>query len=238
VDTTEWTSERQQLALAGLRTHYAHAGPELRFSSPFQLLIAVMLSAQSTDKQVNRVCDTLFTYIHNARELADIAPEQLMDMIKGVGIYKNKAQNLQKMAQMLLEFHNGEVPSTLDELEKLPGVGHKTACVVVSIAFDTPAIAVDTHVFRVSNRIGLAEAKNVTQTEKQLMEIIPKHEWSSAHHWLIHHGRYCCTARSPRCSTCPQLIHDNCRAQVQHELGLDEAKPSSRGGDEDKNNLG
>ena len=234
----EWNPDMRVMALAGLREHYAQVGPELRFNNPFQLLIAVMLSAQSTDKQVNRVCETLFAHIHNAQDLAEMAPEQLMELIKGVGIYRNKAQNLQKMARMLLEMHEGEVPSTLEELEKLPGVGHKTACVVVSIAFDTPAIAVDTHVFRVSNRIGLAEAKNVNQTEKQLMQLIPKHEWSRAHHWLIHHGRYCCTARRASCSSCPWLIRDNCRTYLQQEDSQARVDAGPEGGDENDNILG
>ncbi len=195
-------AERLTKALAILKETYPDAKPELEFTSPFELLIATMLSAQSTDKQVNKVTRTLFPIYNTPEAFAALSYEELEPYIKGCGLYKTKGKNILATSRIIMEQYGGEVPTGRDVLTKLPGVGRKTANVVVSNAFGTPAIAVDTHVFRVANRIGFASAKDVLNTEKQLMEAIPKELWSIAHHWLIFHGRRVCAARNPKCATC------------------------------------
>lgn len=195
-------AERLTKALAILKETYPDAKPELEFTSPFELLIATMLSAQSTDKQVNKVTRTLFPIYNTPETFAALSYEELEPYIKGCGLYKTKGKNILATSRIIMEQYGGEVPTERDVLTKLPGVGRKTANVVVSNAFGTPAIAVDTHVFRVANRIGFASAKDVLNTEKQLMEAIPKELWSIAHHWLIFHGRRVCAARNPKCATC------------------------------------
>jgi len=173
-----------------LKEHYGNTGTALKFQNKFQLLVSTMLAAQSTDKQVNKITRSF-------------SLKELEDKIKSVGLYRNKAKNILATARILVEKHNGEVPNRREELTQLPGVGRKTANVVLSVGFNHDAIAVDTHVFRVSNRIGLANASNVEKTEEQLMGNIPKEEWSSAHHWLIWHGRKICKAQNPKCEICP-----------------------------------
>lgn len=210
-----WLPEMREQAVQGLREFYAAVGPELHYENAFQLLIAVVLSAQTTDKQVNRVTELLFQRLHTPEDLAAMDVEELAEAIKGVGIYRNKAKNLVQLGKLLVEEFDSEVPQSIEALETLPGVGHKTASVVVSTAFGVPAFAVDTHVFRVSNRIGLATGKNVVQVEEQLKELIPREEWARAHHWLIHHGRYCCKAQRPLCDTCPVRIRDHCRYRLE-----------------------
>lgn len=177
--------------------------PALRFSNPFELLIATILSAQCTDKQVNKVTEQMFKKFKTPEDYASLTPEELGEHIKSCGFYKTKAENIIKTCRMLVEQYNSRVPDTMEELVKLPGVGRKTANVVLSNAFGVDAIAVDTHVFRVSNRLGLANARDVEKTEYDLMENIPKDQWSRAHHWLIYHGRNICSARNPKCDKCP-----------------------------------
>ncbi len=185
-----------------LKKEYPDARPALNFTNPFELLVATILSAQCTDVRVNMVTEVLFKRCPDPASLAEIPQTELEDIIHSCGCYKNKAKNLRSMANDLITKFGGQVPSTIDELTSLAGCGRKTANVVMSNAFGIPAIAVDTHVFRVSNRLGLAHADDVLKTEQQLMMNIPKEDWSDAHHWLIFHGRRVCSARAPKCSLC------------------------------------
>ncbi|MBE6032627.1 MAG: endonuclease III [Clostridiales bacterium] len=194
---------RIQEILRILKQTYPDAKPALEFQNPFELLIATMLSAQCTDKQVNRCTRVLFPLYGTPEKMAALTEEELAPYIKSCGFFNTKGRNILKTSRILLEEYGGEVPTDRDVLTKLPGVGRKTANVVVSNAFGTPAIAVDTHVFRVSNRLGLAKAKDVEKTEEQLMQNIPQKDWSDAHHWLIYHGRQVCDARKPKCGSCP-----------------------------------
>ncbi|MDR0349496.1 MAG: endonuclease III [Tannerella sp.] len=179
------------------------AETELRYTDPFQLLIAVILSAQCTDKRVNMITPALYEAFPTAEVLAVSSPEVVYEYIKSISYPHNKAKHLVGMAQKLLSEFSGKVPSDVDELQKLPGVGRKTANVIASVVFDKPVMAVDTHVFRVSNRIGLtANSKTPLATEKELVKHIPESLISKAHHWLILHGRYVCLARRPKCEEC------------------------------------
>ncbi len=179
------------------------AETELHFDSPFHLLIAVILSAQCTDKRVNMITPSLFEAFPTPEVLAASSPDEVYQYIKSVSYPNNKAKNLVGMAKKLISDFNGEVPSELELLEQIPGVGRKTANVMLAVAFNKPAMAVDTHVFRVSNRIGLTNnSKNPLQTEKELVKYIPANLLSKAHHWLILHGRYVCMARKPKCPEC------------------------------------
>ena len=191
-----------ELILAELERLYPDAKPALHFDNPYQLLVAVILSAQCTDVKVNMVTPALFAAYPDAHALAKAEPQDVEPYIKTCGIYRNKARNLVMTARALTELYGGEVPADHEKLTQLPGVGRKTANVVMSCAFGADAIAVDTHVFRVSNRLGLADAGDVLKTEQQLMKNIPKNKWSLAHHWIIFHGRRVCDARKPACSTC------------------------------------
>ncbi len=197
-----------------LKEHYGNTTTALKFRSPFQLLVSTMLAAQSTDKQVNKITQTLYRDYPDAEAFARLSPEELEEKIKSVGLYRNKARNIVAAAQMILEKFGGKVPRSREDLVKLPGVGRKTANVVLSVGFNHDAIAVDTHVFRVSNRIGLADAPNVEKTEQQLMKNIPKKDWSDAHHWLIWHGRKICKAQNPTCEICP--VKDYCQYYNSH----------------------
>lgn len=187
--------------LAALHDLYPDAGPELNFTNPYETLIATMLSAQCTDKQVNKVTPAVFARYPDAHAMAEAQLDDLFPMVKSCG-FKSKASNIIETCRLLCARHGGEVPSTREELTALPGVGRKTANVVLANAFKVPALAVDTHVFRVSNRLGLADAKTVEETEKQLMRAIPKADWCDAHHWLIWHGRRVCKAQRPLCEEC------------------------------------
>lgn len=184
------------------RTH-PDAKCELNHETPLQLLIATILSAQATDKKVNEVTEKLFQKYKTLDDFLMITHEELESYIKVIGLYKSKGSNLMKLFPILKEEYGGEVPRTMEELVKLPGVGRKTANVVLSNAYGVPAIAVDTHVFRVSNRIGMVNEDTVEKTEASLMKKIDKNLWIDAHHLLIFHGRRICTARSPQCGTCP-----------------------------------
>ena len=195
--------ERYNKVLNYFETQVGLAETELHYGNPFELLVAVILSAQCTDKRVNLVTPELFKSYPAAEVLAAATPEAVFSHIRSISYPNNKAKHLVGMAQMLVKDFGGQVPSEVDELVKLPGVGRKTANVIASVIFDKPAMAVDTHVFRVSNRIGLTtNAKNPLQSEKQLITFIPEHLVPKAHHWLILHGRYVCLARKPKCEIC------------------------------------
>jgi endonuclease-3 len=194
--------ERYDKIIDILEETYPDAHCELVHTSAFELLIATVLSAQTTDKKVNQVTEKLFKKYNTPEDFSKLEPEELEKEIREIGLYKNKAKNIIALSNMLIEEYNSQVPGTMEELVMLPGVGRKTANVVLSNAFGVPAIAVDTHVFRVSNKIGLAKAKDVADTEEQLMRNIPRERWSKAHHLLIFHGRRTCAARKPNCSEC------------------------------------
>ena len=182
---------------------------ELNYTNPYTLLVAVALSAQATDVGVNKATEALFKVISTPQEMLDLGEEKLKDYIKTIGLYNSKAANVIKAARILVDEYGGEVPQKREELEKLPGVGRKTANVVLNIAFGQPTIAVDTHLFRVGNRTGLAPGKTPLAVEKKLEKIIPQEFALHAHHWLILHGRYICKARKPNCPVCP--VEDLCR---------------------------
>ena len=183
--------------------HHPIAETELVYQNPYQLLVAVILSAQCTDKRVNLVTPALFSAFPTADKLSETNSNEVFQYIKSISYPNNKAKHLVGMAQMLMNTFKGNVPSDLEELQKLPGVGRKTANVIASVVFNQPAMAVDTHVFRVSARLGLTtNSKTPLETEKQLVKYIPKEKVAIAHHWLILHGRYVCIARSPKCETC------------------------------------
>lgn len=175
----------------------------LTFNSPFELLISTILSAQCTDERVNIVTKELYKDYNTPEAILELTEEELGEKIRSCGFYRNKSKNIIGCCKMLMEKYDGKVPSEMEELIKLPGVGRKTANVVMSNAYGKPAIAVDTHVFRLSNRIGIAKGKNVEEVEEKLMKNIPKDMWSDAHHYLIWHGRKICNARKPKCETCP-----------------------------------
>ena len=201
----EWNNA----VIRGLAEAHPDARPELNFTNPFELLIATMLSAQCTDRQVNKCTPALFRDHPNAESISRMTPEEIALYIKPCGFYNTKGKNIIAACRELVEKYGGEVPFDREALEALPGVGRKTANVVLSNAFGVPAIAVDTHVFRVSNRLGLAEAKTVEETEKQLMQAIPKQLWSIMHHYIIFHGRRVCSAKKPNCAEC--TLKDLCR---------------------------
>ena len=196
------TEDKRNEALRILSELYPDPRPELVYTSPFELLVAVMLSAQCTDKQVNKVTAELFPVANTPEGILALGEEKLMSMIHSCGFFRMKGKHILETSRILVEKYGGQVPADRDTLTELPGVGRKTANVVVSNAFRIPAIAVDTHVFRVSNRIGLAEAKTVEKTEEQLMAHIPEKDWTDAHHWIIFHGRRICAAQRPKCDQC------------------------------------
>ena len=195
--------ERYKGVLDWFQANVPVAETELHYANPYQLLIAVILSAQCTDKRVNQITPALFEAFPTPEVLAASTPEVVFEYIRSVSYPNNKAKHLVGMAQVLMKEFQGVVPSDVDELAKLPGVGRKTANVIASVVFDKPAMAVDTHVFRVSNRIGLTtNSKTPLQTERELVKQIPEHLIPIAHHWLILHGRYVCLARKPKCESC------------------------------------
>lgn len=200
--------EKRTRIFSRLRDQNPNPTTELNYSSSFELLIAVILSAQATDVGVNKATDKLFPVANTPRTIFDLGVEGLKEYIKTIGLFNAKAENVIKTCKMLLEQHDGEVPDTREALEALPGVGRKTANVVLNTAFKQPAMAVDTHIFRVSNRTGIAPGKNVLEVEKKLVRLVPKDFLLDAHHWLILHGRYVCKARKPQCGSC--IIEDLC----------------------------
>jgi len=206
---------------------------ELVYQTPFQLLIATILAAQCTDKRVNLVTQPLFAKYPDAKAMSQLSLDELREHIKSINFFNNKAKNIHALVHILLEKFNGEVPDTLEALTALPGVGRKTAHVVLSNCFGKPVLAVDTHVFRVSNRLGLAKAENVLQTEQQLMRHLAPEEVSDFHHYLILHGRYTCKAVSPQCQICELTALCNYHRQLKssarpHLLSRDKKKPAKR----------
>ena len=191
-----------------LKKHNPEPTTELNYQSSFELLIAVILSAQATDKGVNKATDKLFPIANTPEKILALKESGLKKYIKTIGLYNSKGKNIIKTCQILIEQHNSQVPEDRQALEALPGVGRKTANVILNTAFGHPTIAVDTHIFRVSNSTGLAPGKNVVEVEKKLLEVVPKRYKLDAHHWLILHGRYTCVARKPRCGSC--VIEDIC----------------------------
>ncbi len=198
--------ERYQLFVSHFSARQPHAETELHYNNPFQLLVAVILSAQCTDKRINQVTPALFQRFPNAKALAEVTPDIVFDYIRSVSYPNNKAKHLVGMANMLVNEFNNEVPSDIAQLQKMPGVGRKTANVIASVIYNAPAMAVDTHVFRVANRIGLTNGKTPLAVERDLVKNLPEHTIHVAHHWLILHGRYVCVARSPKCSIC-EITH-------------------------------
>ncbi len=198
------------VAEAFRRLREANPNPttELEYSTPYQLLVAVVLSAQATDKGVNIATRKLFALAPTPEAMADLGEEGIAEQIKTIGLFRNKAKNTLALSRQLLERHAGEVPNDREALEALPGVGRKTANVVLNTIFGEPTMAVDTHIFRLSNRTGLAPGKDVLEVEKRLLRRIPKEYMRDAHHWLILHGRYVCVARKPKCGEC--IIRDLC----------------------------
>lgn len=199
----QFTAEEITNMLDLLLQAYPEAGCALEHVDTFELLVAVVLSAQTTDVSVNKVTPQLFAKYPDAKALAEADQEDVIELIRTIGMYKTKSKNIIKLAQALCRDHEGIVPEDYDALVALPGVGRKTANVVLAEGFGHQKIAVDTHVFRVSNRIGLADEKDVLKTEYALMDILPEDRWTQAHHLLIWHGRRCCSARKPRCEDCP-----------------------------------
>jgi|TARA_B110000196_G_scaffold43474_1_gene33831 endonuclease-3 len=181
---------------------------ELVYRTPFELLVAVVLSAQATDKSVNIATKILFQKANTPENIFSLGETELRKYIKSIGLYKTKAKNILATCNLLIQNHDSSVPQTMEELEELPGVGHKTANVILNTAFGKPTIAVDTHIFRISNRTGLATGKNVSEVELKLLKFVPKQFHQDAHHWLILHGRYVCKARKPECTKC--IIEDMC----------------------------
>lgn len=207
-----------------LRAENPHPTTELHYTTPFELLVAVVLSAQATDKGVNKATARLYPVANTPSAILALGVEGLKEYIKTIGLYNSKAENIIKSCAILLEQHGGEVPQEREALEALPGVGRKTANVVLNTAFGQPTIAVDTHIFRVSNRTGIAPGKNVLEVEKRLERLVPKEFLHDAHHWLILHGRYVCIARKPRCGAC--IIEDLC--EYKHKTVDDEEKPAKK----------
>ncbi len=215
------TKKQIQTFFERLREQRPNPQTELNYSSPFELLIAVLLSAQATDVSVNKATDKLYPVANTAQAILDLGIDGLKSYIKTIGLYNSKAENVIKTCQILVDQYQGQIPETRKELEALPGVGRKTANVVLNTAFGHPTMAVDTHIFRVGNRTGLAVGKNVVEVEDRLIKVIPKEFIIDAHHWLILHGRYCCIARKPKCGEC--IVSDVCNWPDRFEFGATKA---------------
>jgi endonuclease-3 len=200
--------QRRQAMFERLRAANPHPQTELEYSTPFELLVAVILSAQATDKSVNLATRKLFKAANTPQAILALGVEDLCEYVRSIGLYQGKARNIVATCRILLEQHGGRVPEDRASLEALPGVGRKTANVILNTAFGHPTLAVDTHVFRVANRTGLAPGKTVREVEDRLLRVVPQEFLRDAHHWLILHGRYTCKARNPDCPTCP--IADLC----------------------------
>jgi len=199
-----------------LRNENPHPTTELNYGNPFQLLVAVTLSAQATDVGVNKAVRNLFKKVRTPQAMLKLGETGLKKHIKTIGLYNNKAGNVIAACRILVEQHGGKIPDQRAALEALPGVGRKTANVILNTAFGQPTIAVDTHIFRVSNRTGIAPGKNVVEVENRLLRFVPDEFKQNAHHWLILHGRYTCVARTPRCGSC--LIEDLCEYRHKTEI--------------------
>ncbi len=200
---SEERPKHYQEILARLAEVYADTGSALHFGSTYQLLVAVMLSAQTNDNQVNKITADLFPDYGTPQQMATLTLAELEEKIQTCGLYKNKAKNILAATQILLAQYGGEVPHTREELVALPGVGRKTANVVLSVGFNLPALAVDTHIYRVAHRLGLSAGKTPDTVEADLCALIPEEDWAKAHHWFIWHGRRVCDARRPKCTDCP-----------------------------------
>lgn len=225
--------ERYEKILSWFREHVPVAETELRYSNPFELLVSVILSAQCTDKRVNMTTPALFEHFPDAKAMAKAGADEIFPYIKSISYPNNKAKHLAGMAEILTEQYKGEVPDTIEKLVKLPGVGRKTANVIVSVLHDQPAMAVDTHVFRVSARLGLTyNAKNPLQCEKQLIKFIPESLIPKAHHWLILHGRYTCLARSPKCAECELKFYCKYFEKITKLKSKSYGKKSEKSGEE------
>ena len=201
-------AEKRREIFLRLQAANPHPTTELEYSTPFELLVAVLLSAQATDVSVNHATRQLFPVANTPQALLALGEERLSAYIQRIGLYKTKARHVMQTSRLLVERHGGAVPQTREELEALPGVGRKTANVILNTAFGQPVIAVDTHVFRVANRTGIAPGKDVLEVESKLLKLVPDEFRHDAHHWLILHGRYVCQARKPRCPVC--IINDLC----------------------------
>ncbi len=201
-------SDRQEF-FRRLRAHNPNPTTELEYDSAFELLVAVILSAQATDVGVNKATRRLFPVANTPAAILDLGPDGLKSHIRTIGLFNSKAENVMKTCRILLDEHGGEVPDNRQDLEQLPGVGRKTANVVLNTAFGQPTMAVDTHIFRVANRTGLARGKTPLEVERKLLKSIPPEFLQDAHHWLILHGRYTCIARKPKCAEC--IVADLCR---------------------------
>jgi endonuclease-3 len=209
-------AEKRVEILSRLRTENPNPKTELKYHSDFELLISVILSAQATDVSVNKATGKLYAVANTPETIAALGLLELKSYVKTIGLYNTKAANIIKTCRILSTEHNSEVPRTREALEALPGVGRKTANVVLNTAFGEPTMAVDTHIFRISNRTRFAPGKNVLQVEKKLLKVIPDEFIRDSHHWLILHGRYICTARKPRCGAC--VISDLCEFKTKTEL--------------------
>jgi endonuclease-3 len=212
---------------ARLKKHTPHPKTELQYVNPYTLLVAVALSAQATDKGVNKATAPLFSHVTTPQQILALGEEKLTDAIKTIGLYRGKAKNVIAAAKILVEKHGGVVPKDRAALEELPGVGRKTANVILNVAFGEPTIAVDTHIFRVSNRTNLAPGKDVLAVELKLEQVVPEHYKLHAHHWLILHGRYTCVARKPLCPVC--VVRDLCRFKDKtKELPAEKPKAATK----------
>ena len=211
------TKKQIQIFFERLREQRPHPKTELNYSNPFELLVAVTLSAQATDVSVNKATDKLFPVANTPEAIYALGVDGLKNYIKTIGLYNAKAENVIKTCKILIEKHHSIVPNNRTDLEALPGVGRKTANVVLNTAFDQPTMAVDTHIFRLGNRTGLAVGKNVLEVEHRLVKVIPKEFIIDSHHWLILHGRYCCIARKPKCGEC--IVSDVCNWPDRFEFG-------------------
>ena len=223
-------AKKRQLIFQRFRAANPTPTTELHYATPFELLIAVILSAQATDKSVNKATEKLFKAANTPQAILKLGEAGLKDYIKSIGLFNSKAKNILQTCRLLVDKHQGRVPDEREALEELPGVGRKTANVILNTAFGQPTIAVDTHIFRVANRIGLASGKTPLAVEKQLLEAVPDEFRHDAHHWLILHGRYTCIARKPRCGSC--VIYDLCefkdKADFAENLEHPSAGPTSK----------
>jgi endonuclease-3 len=209
-------AEKRREIFARFQAANPHPTTELEYTTPFELLIAVILSAQATDVSVNKALRKLYPVVNTPAQMLALGVDGLIPAIQSIGLYRTKAKNIIETCRLLLSRHDGEVPRTREELEALPGVGRKTANVILNTAFGHAAIAVDTHIFRVANRTGIAPGKNVAEVERRLMKLVPEEYRMDAHHWLILHGRYTCVARKPRCWNC--MIADLCEYKQKTPL--------------------
>jgi endonuclease-3 len=205
--------DKRQQIFSRLRAENPHPTTELNYTTPFELLVAVILSAQATDKGVNKATDKLFPFANTPEAIYALGEAGLKKYIKTIGLFNTKGANIIQTCRILIEQHGSEVPEDREALEALPGVGRKTANVVLNTAFGHPTMAVDTHIFRVSNRTGIAPGKTVLEVEKKLLKFVPAEFMQDAHHWLILHGRYVCVARTPRCGAC--IIEDLCEYKAK-----------------------